>query len=182
MPSKFIIIGLFVLIILLLGVLALIFWTAPLEKPSSAERKPITSTNNQSNYGKIPYSNSLEKEKPIIGKTILHTSELKVEQPTPDEESIFAQKQAVMDRIQEAIATNSSESVPILRPLLASPDFDIRNQAIEAMKQINAPEAATALREAAQRASDRRDREAMLEAAAFVELPVYKPHKKTVSP
>jgi HEAT repeat protein len=82
-----------------------------------------------------------------------------------------------MDRIQEAIATYSAEGVPILKPLLLSPDLEIREQAIEGMKQLDAPEAAAALREAAKKVTDPRDRQAMLEAADFVDLPAYQPRK-----
>jgi hypothetical protein len=86
-----------------------------------------------------------------------------------------AEKQVIMDKIQEAMSTYSAEGVPILKTYLTSPDIEIREYAIEAMKQIDAPEAAAALREAFKKTTDPRDRQAMLEAADFVDLPAYNP-------
>ena len=78
----------------------------------------------------------------------------------------------VTESIFEAVSTYSPAGVIQIKPMLQSPDEQIRSSAIEGMRQIGLPEAAAALREAAQRGTTRQeDREEMLEAAEFIELP-----------
>ena len=78
----------------------------------------------------------------------------------------------VTESIFEAVSTYSPAGVTRIKPMLQSPDEQIRSSAIEGMRQIGLPEAATALREVAQRGDTRQeDREEMLEAAEFIELP-----------
>ena len=78
--------------------------------------------------------------------------------------------------IIEASSTYSEEGAPVLKPLLTDADPDLRQSAIEGMKQLGVPGAAAALREAAKRTSlSPEDRQAMLEAANFVELEEWVP-------
>lgn len=80
-------------------------------------------------------------------------------------------KEAAIEQIVQGKVTYSAEGVPVIQPFLNNPDEEIRLEAIEAMKQLDAPEAAAALREAAKTARNANERAAMLEAAEFVELP-----------
>jgi HEAT repeat protein len=82
-----------------------------------------------------------------------------------------AQRDAIETTINEAMSTYSAEGVPALEPYLSHPDAAIRSEAIEAMKQIDDPAAAVALRQAAGEEKDSAKRRALLEAADFVELP-----------
>ena len=99
--------------------------------------------------------------------------------PKPTSTGIYSQSSApsserdrVTESIFEAVSTYSPAGVSRIKPMLQSPDEEIRASAIEGMKQIGLPEAAAALREAAQRGTTRQeDREEMLEAAEFIELP-----------
>jgi hypothetical protein len=82
-----------------------------------------------------------------------------------------SQRAAVETTIYEAMSTYSAEGVPALQPLLTHADSSIRSEAIEAMKQLDTPEAVVALRAAAKEEKDPDKRRALLEAADFVELP-----------
>jgi HEAT repeat protein len=82
-----------------------------------------------------------------------------------------AQRDAIETTINEAMSTYSAEGVPALKLYLTHPDAAIRTEAIEAMKQIDDPAAAIALRQAAKEEKDSAKRRALLEAADFVELP-----------
>jgi len=89
---------------------------------------------------------------------------------TAGEEAVTP-KAAAIQQIVEGKVTYSAEGVPLIQPYLNNPDPEIRLEAIEAMKQLDAPEAAAALRQAAKTARNAEERAAMLEAAEFVELP-----------
>jgi len=88
--------------------------------------------------------------------------------PTPEGASA---KEQTLETIQEAMTTYSAEGVPTLQPMLSNPDPEIRFAAMEAMKQLSVPEAAAALRAAANTRTDPEERKAMLDAAEFAELP-----------
>jgi len=80
-------------------------------------------------------------------------------------------KEATMAVIHDAMTTWSAEGVPTLRPLLSSPDKEIRAEAIEAMKQLSVPEAVAALRAQAKETKDPAERKALLDAAEWAALP-----------
>lgn len=80
-------------------------------------------------------------------------------------------KEQMLATIQDAMTTWSAEGVPVLQPMLSNPDREIREAAVEAMKQLGVPEAVVALRTAARKTSDPEERQAMLDAAAWAELP-----------
>ncbi len=80
-------------------------------------------------------------------------------------------KEQAMAAIDDAMSTYSAQGVPVIQQYLKSPDAELRTEAIEAMKQLGAPEAAVALRAAAREAKSPQERDAMIRAAEFVELP-----------
>jgi hypothetical protein len=83
----------------------------------------------------------------------------------------LTEKERIVEQIYE-IASNASPGSPnSLRPMLRSPDREIRLQAVEAFKQLDTPEAAKALQEEAQRTTDPELREEMLSAAELIGLP-----------
>ena len=177
MSIKHIIIALVCLIIATLGGLAFLFLSTPTEKTSPPEQKPIAIKSDKSSATAPTQYIAPPEEKPAVSAPVATTAAPEPSQSVPESKGPYGEKQVVMDRIQEAISTYSAEGVPILKPLLLSPDLEIREQAIEGMKQLDAPEAAAALREAAKKVTDPRDRQVMLEAADFVDLPAYKPRK-----
>ena len=177
MSIKHIIIALVCIIIAVLGGLAFLFLSTPTEKTSPPEQKPIAIKSDKSSATAPTQYIAPPEEKPAVSAPVATTAAPEPSQSVPESKGPYGEKQVVMDRIQEAISTYSAEGVPILKPLLLSPDLEIREQAIEGMKQLDAPEAAAALREAAKKVTDPRDRQVMLEAADFVDLPAYKPRK-----
>jgi type IV secretory pathway VirB10-like protein len=177
MSIKHIIIALVCIIIAVLGGLAFLFLSTPTEKTSPPEQKPIAIKSDKSSATAPTQYIAPPEEKPAVSAPVATTAAPEPSQSVPESKGPYGEKQVAMDRIQEAISTYSAEGVPILKPLLLSPDLEIREQAIEGMKQLDAPEAAAALREAAKKVTDPRDRQAMLEAADFVDLPAYKPRK-----
>lgn len=88
------------------------------------------------------------------------------------------EKDSVLLKIYDASCLPTEESVKIVGGYLFSPDLDVRNAAIEAMKQISTPAASTALRNAASRATSPADKAAFLKAAEFTELPAYVPRSQ----
>ncbi len=90
------------------------------------------------------------------------------QEPTPWAE---AEQDRIIGTINEAMSTYAAQSVPTIQPYLLNPKPEIRDEAIEAMKQIDAPEAAAALRNAAQQTTDKDLRASLEEAAEFVEAP-----------
>jgi hypothetical protein len=177
MSIKHIIIALVCLIIATLGGLAFLFLSTPKVKTSPPEQKPIAGKSDKTSATAPAQYIAPPEEKPAVPAPVATTTAPEPSQSAPESNGPYGEKQVVMDRIQEAISTYSAEGVPILKPLLLSPDLEIREQAIEGMKQLDAPEAAAALREAAKKVTDPRDRQAMLEAAEFVDLPAYKPRE-----
>ena len=82
-----------------------------------------------------------------------------------------------MEKIQAAITIYSDEGVAVVEPMLASPDLEIREMAIEAMKQIAIPGAAETLRRTANKPTTSPiEKKILLEAAEFIDLP---PHQFT---
>jgi hypothetical protein len=79
--------------------------------------------------------------------------------------------EVVLERIDDAIVMYEPEAVGIIAPYLSSRDPDIRDAAIEGLKQLGEPSGATLLRKAARAAKTSRERAELLEAAAFIELP-----------
>ncbi len=86
-----------------------------------------------------------------------------------------SEKDTVLSKLFDVSHTPTQESVNVAEGYLFSPDLDVRNAAIEAMKQLSTPAAARALRNAASRATSPTDKAAFLKAAEFVELPAYVP-------
>lgn len=86
-----------------------------------------------------------------------------------------AAREVVLEAIEDAMTTYSPEGFPVLTPLLAHPDREVREAAIEGIVQIGEPSGAAILRAAAKKARDPRDAEDMLEAAKFLELPRFQP-------
>jgi hypothetical protein len=98
-------------------------------------------------------------------------------------ETSSTERDRVVDTIFDAIATQSVSGVATVKPMLRSPDPEVRATAIEGMRQLGFPEAAAALREEAQRSTTRQeDREEMLEAAEFIDLPFLLRAQNTGSP
>jgi hypothetical protein len=99
--------------------------------------------------------------------------------PSPEKNAASTlEKTTILLGIQDSIATYSDEGVDQIAPLLASPDPQIRDSAIDGMKQLATPKAAAVLREAAMKSTtSAADRAAMLEAAEFIDLPPYEPKK-----
>jgi hypothetical protein len=114
---------------------------------------------------------------PVYGDSLASTSDFAANNTTPQAPSASAAaegltpKEQTIETINDAMLTYSAEGVPVLAPLLANPDEEIRAEAIEAMKQLGVPEAAGALRYAASRTSDPEEKATLLEAAEFVETP-----------
>jgi hypothetical protein len=99
-------------------------------------------------------------------------------QRTAGPTGIYAQTQAaptekerIVEQIYEIASTGSPSAPSSLRPMLRSPDREIRLQAVEAFKQLDSPEAVKALQEEAQRTTDPELREEMLSAAELIGLP-----------
>ena len=73
----------------------------------------------------------------------------------------------------DSLLNYGPQAVPLLKLFLFNPNREIRRKAVETIKQVNVPEAAAALRQAAEKVNDPVDRAEMLEAARFVELPLH---------
>jgi HEAT repeat protein len=84
-------------------------------------------------------------------------------------------KEVVLEAIEDASTTYSPEGFVVLSPLLAHPDREIREAAIEGIVQLGESSGAQVLRAAAKKARDPRDAEEMLEAAKFLDLPPFLP-------
>jgi hypothetical protein len=177
MTLKFFISILAFVIVALIGLLSFLFVFPPSINTPHAKPKPETTKSDNSYKSPSVQYTAPADDKPSAPNLAPTTYAQPVTQLPSASNGPYGEKQAVMDRIQEAISTYSAEGVPVLKPLLTSPDLEIREHAIEAMKQLDAPEAAAALREVANKTTDPRDRQAMLEAADFVDLPAYQPRK-----
>lgn len=86
-----------------------------------------------------------------------------------------AARDTVLEMIDEATVTYDVEGLVTLGPLLRHADPEIREAAVEGIVQLSEPSGAKTLREAARRTSDPRERDRMIEAAEFLELPPYQP-------
>lgn len=137
---------------------------------ATAEAKPTAAkkANQSSNQEVMPSPLSGES-----GRLVEPDSQVSTNEIDPDS------REAILVKIQDAMATYSDEGVVVVEPLLFSPDLEIRESAIEAMKQIATPGAAKSLRRAANKpAISPMDKKNFLEAAEFIELPPYQFKKK----
>jgi hypothetical protein len=128
---------------------------------------------------------SLSENSPDSPRLAPDASDVSAKSSTADTspESSNDQKNQILLGIDDSISTYSEEGVDQITPLLASPDPEIREAAIEGMKQLSLPKAAAVLREvAAKGTTSPADRAAMLEAADFIDLPEYQPRRKKSSP
>jgi len=89
--------------------------------------------------------------------------------------------QQALTEIFNAMTTYSEEGAVRAVQFLGSTDSQVRNAAVEALKQIKSPASAEPLRRAADRASSQEEKERLLQAAEFVELPIYVPNWKRES-
>lgn len=80
-------------------------------------------------------------------------------------------KEVVLATIDDAIVMYSPAAVGMIAPHVSSKDPQIRDAAIEGLKQLGEPDGAKLLRRLAQSATDPRDRRELLDAAEFIELP-----------
>jgi hypothetical protein len=137
---------------------------------ATAEAKPSAAKNAKQspNHEVLPTPLSGGSGRPVEPDSQVSTTEI-----DPDS------REAILVKIQDAMATYSDEGVVVVEPLLFSPDLEIRESAIEAMKQIGTPGAAKSLRRAANKpAISPMDKKIFLETAEFIELPPYQFKKK----
>jgi hypothetical protein len=85
-----------------------------------------------------------------------------------------AAREQVLNVIDDAMVTYDVSGLAVLGPMLDHPDPDIRLATIEGIVQLGEASGAKTLRDAARRATDAKERAQMLEAAKFLDLPVYK--------
>lgn len=85
---------------------------------------------------------------------------------------------AVLAMIEEAMVTYSEEGLVVLGPLLRHPDPAIRAAAIDGVVQLGETSGAKVLREASRRVGNSSDAAKMIEAAEFLELPVFLPSSR----
>jgi hypothetical protein len=128
-------------------------------KETAAAKPQNVSESNFQFDGSVPATPSTAAAKP------------EAQAEAPEQTAQKAAKEQTLSVIHNAMTTWSEEGVPVIQPYLSSPDREIRVEAIEAMKQLGVPQAAAALRAAAKRTTNPDEREVMLEAAEFAELP-----------
>lgn len=81
------------------------------------------------------------------------------------------EREAAMDRIQEAVVTYSPEAVKSIAPLLLDPDPELRASARDGLINLGERDAIGPLRLAAKKLDDPTEAKACLDAADFLELP-----------
>lgn len=162
MSTKILITGLATLV-LALGAFIFLLSTGPEIEAPKPPPAPSKKTSSPATGGGIA------NENPPAASAPIETTAAPQEQPA---ELNPESRQAIMDKMQEAVATYSDEGVAVVEPLLQSPDIAIREMAVEAMKQIATPGAAESLRRAAQKpTTSPLEKRILLEAAAFIDLP-----------
>jgi hypothetical protein len=166
MSIKFTIIILAALVVSLLG--SLIFFS-PGEHQAPADPPTTHKFERPNPEPSSPESTGSKKELDSA------TSAQKPEAKTQNE------KEAVLAMFFEATATPTEENVRRVAPYLLSPDLEVRDSAVEAMKQLSLPSAAKALRDASTRTSSPSDKATLLEAAEFIELPPYIPRSQRMT-
>ena len=151
-----------------LFLLALIGALAVLMVPS-APLEPIKKTSDQKTQVRKPQ----ELRSPSFGEDFssARAASSVASVPTDPQAQVMTPKEQAMTTLHDAMVTYSAEGVPAIQPMLSNKDPEIRATAIESMKQLGVPEAAAALRAAAQQTSDAGTKAAMIEAAEFVEMP-----------
>lgn len=82
-------------------------------------------------------------------------------------------KEQAVEEISRAMRMYSDEAVAKILKFLDHSDLEIRKVATEALKQIRSSRSAAALRKAAAQSQTGRERNLLLRAAEFTELPLY---------
>jgi hypothetical protein len=86
-----------------------------------------------------------------------------------------AAREVLLEAIDDATVTYDVQGLVTLGPMLSHPDPEIREAAIEGIVQLGETAGAQVLREAAGKSRNPREVEQMIEAAAFLEIPEYRP-------
>jgi hypothetical protein len=161
-------------ILVLVGIIAMIA-TSPAPPPPAPEHEPpAVSAEKSSAASSVMEAVAYEAEP---ARSVAPAPAAAPEQPGAT--SVYSQsvssqteRERVTDVIFEAITKDPPAGVATIKPMLLSPDDEVRATAIEGMRQLKSPEAAAALREAAMRSSTpQSDREEMLDAIEFIEQP-----------
>jgi hypothetical protein len=95
-----------------------------------------------------------------------------------DTASNEAVREQVLNVIDDAMVTYNVSGLAVLSPMLEHPDPEIRQATIEGIVQLGEASGAKTLRDAARRATDSKERAQLLDAAKFLDLPVFEPSER----
>lgn len=88
-----------------------------------------------------------------------------------DSATVAAEREAAIEKMNEASTSYDAAELPIIRPYLESSDPELREAAIDAMINLGDASAGPMLREAAQKLDSDIEAKKMMDAADYVELP-----------
>lgn len=88
-----------------------------------------------------------------------------------DSLTVSADRDAILEKMQDAATSYDPAELPVIRPYLESPDPVIRDAAVDAMIVLGDASAGRMLREAAKKMSSAEESSKMEKAADYVELP-----------
>ena len=88
-----------------------------------------------------------------------------------DSSTVVAEREAAIEKMDEASTSYDPAELPIIQPYLESSDPELREAAIDAMINLGDASAGPMLREAAQKLDSDIEAKKMMDAADYVELP-----------
>ncbi len=166
------------ILIFILGLIVVYFvyeTNGPLQPVvENASKKEVISKSSNTD---VQYASSLSPKSILDGKDKGYSEAANGEQKvagsrTALQPSYGESKLSATDKIIQATRVDPSEGVAMLQPLLRGSDFQIRKASVEALKQISTPSASDLLRKTAQSPTlHPTEKQAMLEAASFIDLP-----------
>ena len=101
----------------------------------------------------------------------VETNRKGIEVVVSDPLTVSADREAVLEKMQDAATSYDPEELSVIQPYLESADPLIREAAVDAMIVLGDASAGSMLREAAQKMSSAEESKKMVKAADYVELP-----------
>lgn len=105
------------------------------------------------------------------GSTVVATNNNEVGSTESDPDALSVDREAIIEKIQDAATSYDPRELSVIRPHLVSDDPEIRDAAVNAMIVLGDASAGPMLREAAKKVSSAEESKKMVAAADYVELP-----------
>jgi len=142
---------------------SILIWNSSRKKTTdSSERSDATATGLKYGHGHAASSSSVATQPTNGNPTASSVNPAALEAPS---------REVILEKIHDAAVAYHPDSVPLIEPFLLHGDPEVRKAAIDGMIMLGERSAVPVMRAAASKAPTPEDTIALLQAAAYIELP-----------